>query len=642
MLRAICLNLKCYALLPLLLTASLATAQGPLLPADLLFLSLRDAAIKNNVGEVDRLAEQLPSGYPLASFAEYWKLKVRGTSVSDAAIKQFIARYEGQFVADRMRNDWLLMLGVRKEWAVFDEQLPMFALMDDPQVDCYAVASKASQAFTAKADARLVLLRNPAHTAGEGCMALLEIMHKTQQFSSADMWDVAHILAEGKRYRAAVQWAEIMNTNTQAVEKAMQEPNRSLAQAQPSKPLSQLALAAQARAGFWGKAVVMPHAAVQGAAACAQRLGNDCNSWFKPASVRVVLPENLQGLGSDSALEWAVRGALRTQDWPLVADLIQRLPKHLQHEPTWIYWHAKALVAMQQSELAKPLFEHIAGGWGFYGLLARETLGLPLTLPAPLEKPSEVSIQAVLGRDEILRMNTFYKLGLRWEGNREWNWMVRNLNDAQINVYGEVGRRLGHTDRMINVADRAKVQADFTQRFPLPFLKQAQPIADGLKLDSNWVYGLMRQESRFVSDIRSSVSARGLMQIMPATAAFVAKKINYPNYSVDRISELDVNLTLGHSYLAMVLGDLDNLPILATAAYNAGPSRAKTWRASLPSTVDGAIFAETIPFNETRSYVKNVLANAALYGAVTGNKPRPLSAWLGVVAPKAATPTDLP
>ena len=152
----------------------------------------------------------------------------------------------------------------------------------------------------------------------------------------------------------------------------------------------------------------------------------------------------------------------------------------------------------------------------------------------------------------------------------------------------------------------------------------------------------MRQESRFISDVRSSVSARGLMQIMPATAAFVAKKINYPNYSLERLIEPELNLTLGHHYLSMVLGELDNLPILATAAYNAGPSRAKNWRASLAQTVDGAIFAETIPFNETRGYVKQVFANAVLYGVVTGNKPRPLSQWLGTVTPKGVTPTTLP
>jgi soluble lytic murein transglycosylase len=641
MLRALPTTFKTFALLALFLTHSWVLAQTQTTAVDETFLALREATTRKKVADVDRLAAQIPASYPLYAFAEYWKLKVRQPEVSDAAIKSFLERYEGQFVADRLRNDWLLMLGKQGDWKQFNDQLPLFALADDPQVDCYAVASKAAQGVSVKADARQVLLRNPANAAGEGCMALAEMMHKTNQFSSNDLWDVAHILAEGKRFRAAIQLAEIMNANPNALDKAMQEPAKVLAQSNP-KPLTELAHAAQARAGFWGNAVVMPHAAVQGAAACAQRLANDCNSWFKPGGVLIKLPDNLQGLGSDNALEWAVRGALRAQDWPLVAELTQRLPSHLQQEPTWTYWQAKALTAVKQADLAKPLYERIATGWGFYGLLAREALGLPLTLPTPGEKPQEAAVAAVIARDEVLRMNTFFKLGLRWEGNREWNWMVRPIADAQVATYAEAGRRLGHIDRMINTSERGKAQPDFTQRFPMPFIKQAQPIADSLRLDTNWVYGLMRQESRFISDVRSSASARGLMQVMPATAAFVAKKINYPNYSLERISEPEVNLTLGHNYLAMVLADLDNLPILATAAYNAGPGRPRTWRASLARTVEGAIFAETIPFNETRGYVKNVLANAALYGVVTGNKPRPLSAWLGVVAPKGVTPTQLP
>jgi soluble lytic murein transglycosylase len=247
-----------------------------------------------------------------------------------------------------------------------------------------------------------------------------------------------------------------------------------------------------------------------------------------------------------------------------------------------------------------------------------------------------------MARDEVQRMSTFYALGLRWEGNREWNWMMRGLSDAQLNVYAEAGRRLGHLDRMINTADRSKVQHDFAQRFPMPHIETALPIAKSINMDTNWVYGLMRQESRFIMAVRSHVGAQGLMQLMPATASWVAKKINLTQFSPERVNEPEINLTLGQHYLSMVLGDLDQLPALATAAYNAGPGRPKAWRSTLPAAVEGAIFAETIPFNETRGYVKQVLANATIYGALTGNKPRALSQWLGTIAPKGVTPTVLP
>jgi soluble lytic murein transglycosylase len=624
-------------------------AQAGKSPYDDVFLALREGALKNNVAQVDKLAAQIPSQYPLHAFAEYWQLKVRQPDIGDNPIKAFMARYEGQFVADRLRNDWLLMLGRRGDWKQFDEQHPKFALADDPQVDCYALASQASQGIAVKAQSRDALLRNPAHTAGEGCMALVNLLQQTRQFNTIDLWDVAHVLAEGKRYSALLPLAGLINTSPKDLESAVQASNK--AGSHYSKPLTQLSHAAQARGGLLGYPTTSPHVAVQGAASCAQKMGNDCNQWFNG----VTLPATVQGLGSDAALEWSIRGALRAQDWALVAALCQRLPAYLQQDAAWTYWHAKALTQLKHADKAQPLYERIAGGWGFYNLLAREALGQP-TAPLPLAQlehsamngangangSNEADVNAVMRREEVQRMSTFYRLGLRWEGNREWNWMVRSVGDEQLATYAEAGRRLGHLDRMINTADRAKTGIDFKQRYPMPHIALAQPIADSLGLDTNWVYGLMRQESRFVVDVRSSVSARGLMQVMPATAAFVARKINLPGYTPDRISEPEVNLTLGHHYLAMVLSDLDHSPLLATAAYNAGPGRPRAWRATLNHSVEGAIFAETIPFNETRGYVKQVFANAVLYGAVTGNKPRSLSAWLGVVAPKGMTTTTLP
>lgn len=571
------------------------SAAAKLSAADDTFLALREAVTKNRFAEVDRLAAALPKSYPLYAFGQYWRLKIRQPDVSDAAIRSFISDYEGSFVADRLRNDWLLILAKRGDWQQFDAQHPLFALADDAQVDCYAIASKAAQGGDAKPmlpqQARNALLRSSTAARGAGCVALQEWMVSTRQFTEHDVQEVALVRSEGTR--------GALTGHTAA------------------------------------------HRAVQQAANCAQKLGNDCADYFKAQGKLIALPENLQGTGSDNTLEWALRGALRSQDWPLMAALTQRLPPHLQHSPTWTYWQARARAEIKQVDAAKALYEKIASGWGFYALLAREALKMPMNLP-PALTPSEADVVAVMNKPEILRMQTFYRLGLRWEGNREWNWMLRGLNDAQLSAHAEAGRRLGHYDRMVNTAERTKVQLDFSQRFPMPFFQEAQPIAERLKLDPNWVYGLIRQESRFIVEVRSHVGAQGLMQVMPKTAAWVAKKTGMQDYRPERVQEPATNLAIGQAYLAMVLADLDYLPILATAAYNAGPGRPKAWRASFAGPVEGAIFAETIPFNETRGYVKEVLANAALYGATTGHKARSLSSWLGTVTPKAVVASDLP
>ena len=188
-------------------------------------------------------------------------------------------------------------------------------------------------------------------------------------------------------------------------------------------------------------------------------------------------------------------------------------------------------------------------------------------------------------------------------------------------------------DRMVNTSDRTRDEVDFTQRFPAPFKETVRAATEQLGLDMAWTYGLVRQESRFVMNAQCSVGASGLMQVMPATAKYVARKIGLSEYRPGKINSLETNILLGTNYLNMVLNDLEGSQVLATAAYNAGPRRPKNWKTTLPRTVDGAIFAETIPFSETRDYVKNVMSNATYYAALFEGKPQSLKKRLGVVTP---------
>jgi soluble lytic murein transglycosylase len=159
-----------------------------------------------------------------------------------------------------------------------------------------------------------------------------------------------------------------------------------------------------------------------------------------------------------------------------------------------------------------------------------------------------------------------------------------------------------------------------------------RPAARNQSLDDAWVYGLMRQESRFITNARSSVGASGLMQLMPATARWVAKKIGLKDFHPGQVNDTETNLLLGTSYMRMVMESLDNHPVLASAGYNAGPGRARKWRADRP--LEGAVYAETIPFNETRDYVKKVMSNSIYYSALFDGKSKSLKSLLGVIEPR--------
>jgi soluble lytic murein transglycosylase len=182
-------------------------------------------------------------------------------------------------------------------------------------------------------------------------------------------------------------------------------------------------------------------------------------------------------------------------------------------------------------------------------------------------------------------------------------------------------------DRCINTSERTRAEIDIGQRFPMPLRKDVVARAGEIGLDPAYVYGLIRQESRFVMDARSNVGASGLMQIMPATARWTAKKIGLP-FTNDLLADRDTNLRLGTAYLKLVLDDFSGSQALAAAAYNAGPSRPRKWRDG--PVLEPAIWAENVPFPETRDYVKKVLSNASYYALqLNGQTPPSLTRRLG-------------
>jgi soluble lytic murein transglycosylase len=221
-------------------------------------------------------------------------------------------------------------------------------------------------------------------------------------------------------------------------------------------------------------------------------------------------------------------------------------------------------------------------------------------------------------------------LNLRTEAAREWAWAIRDFDDRRLLATAEVARRNGIYDRAIHTAEKTVQQHDFNLRFLAPHRDTLRGILKQQELDEAWVYGLIRQESRFIPDARSSAGAMGLMQLMPGTATWVAKRLGMKKYRNALATEVNTNLTLGTYYLKHVLTLFDNQPLLASAAYNAGPRRALQWRDEKP--MEGAIYAETIPFSETRDYVKKVMSNSMYYASTLGHQIKTLKQRLGIVA----------
>ncbi|HYM47091.1 MAG TPA: transglycosylase SLT domain-containing protein, partial [Burkholderiaceae bacterium] len=635
--------------------------------ADQAFLSARDAV---RIGNRERLAQSAArlADHPLAAYIEYWQLLGRiqsGEPKVAADVAQFMRRHADTYIADRLRFDVALALASRGDYAGLEREAVLLAWWtDDAQFRCYLALSKyrragAQQAENFAREARQ-LLANTKDSAGEGCLALTEALLADGRIS---VWDRVRALVEQNQLDTAKRiGARALDESGRPVdqkllmqaidrpasfltahERRLTEVQRELAMvavvrlardnpqdaAEYAGALN-LLLTPEQRGIVWGR---IGHMA-------ALRLMPEANEWYRRGGEHV-------GIGPDAArvdevLEWQVRSALRANDWKTVKTVIDRMPAALREDPAWIYWYARALRQAGRPVEADDLFARIAQQFHFYGQLAAEELEQAIVLPPRAEAPTPEEIAPFESNVGFVRAFKFYELGLRLEGNREWNWQMRGLSDRQLLAAAEFARKRGVLDRMISTSDRTKNEFDFEQRFPAPFRDSMIQYSAPLGLDENWIYGLIRQESRFITDARSSVGASGLMQLMPATARYVAKRLNVPNFTPARVNELDVNLQLGTGYLKMVLDDLDGSPMLATAAYNAGPSRPRAWRSSLTRPVEGAVFAETIPFNETRDYVKKVMSNSVYYAALFDNKAPSLKARLGTIAPKAAGTTELP
>ncbi|AQG99869.1 lytic transglycosylase [Burkholderia sp. KK1] len=616
-------------------------------PDDRIFLQLRDAARANDAGKAAALAAQIPN-YPAPSYLEYFTIKPQlfdsqghaRIDAPDAPVLSFLQRYDGQAIADRMRNDYLVVLGGRHDWKNFEQQYSRFVLNDDTQVKCYALEARLSRGENV-ADAARALLVEPKWY-GDGCVDLIGALAESGQFSSDDIWQQIRLAYEQNYTTTGSNIVEALGQEKPKgtlLDDAVNKPPLYLARGvMPNTPAHQLTLLAITRMARNDPAMA---AATFSSVAPSLTPIERATGWgtigYQAAIKRMPAASDWYRLSanaqlSNPAYEWRTRSALLAGDWNMVRWSIEQMPPTLRAQPAWVYWHGRALKQAGDAATANQEFQTIADQYNFYGQLALEELGQKITVP-PRTTVSDAEIAQMQSVPGFALSQRFYALNMRLEGNREWNWPLRTMTDRQLIAAAQYAKRIEMFDRTVNTADKTKAEHDFSLRYLSPFRDIVERDAQNTGLDIEWAYGLIRQESRFIINARSEVGAGGLMQLMPGTAQLVAKKIGLGPVSREQMNDINTNILLGTNYLSMIYNQFDNSPVLATAGYNAGPGRPKQWRQDLRAPVEGAIFAETIPFTETRDYVKNVLSNTVYYAALFEGRPQSLKTRLGYIAP---------
>ena len=612
-----------------------------------------------------RLASLLPQvqGHTLEPLAAYWELRSRLDTAGEGEIQAFLARYAGTYYEDRLRNDWLQLLGKRREWSTIAVEFPKYRMQDDREVRCYALAA---DAVLSKRDVAHDALRlwYAQRDADDGCTWLAEHLHSGKKINGVELWRKARIAMDANKPKAAKDAADIeaprlseqvtliFNDPAKYLDKRIVAVTRNrkelavlalirLAASDPDKAASLLdkrwGLMLSSEEKNWTWAVIGKQAAF--------RLQDNASEYF----AKVHRDSDL----NDELLMWKVRAALRSGQWRQVLSATEALSPEAQKDPAWVYWRARALLASASSDAqrqqAQELLRGIASVRGFYEQLALEELGQSITVPpAPMPLSATEKAQA-FANPGLQRALYAIQIGLRAEGNREWNYSTNlhtpgGMSDRELLAAADFACQRQVWDRCINTSDRTKGVTDFEQRFPMPLREIVLRRANGIGLDPAYVYGLIRQESRFIMDARSHVGASGLMQVMPATAKWTAKKIGLTGFSPEQITDKETNVAIGTGYLKLVLDDFGGSMPMAAAAYNAGPGRPRKWREG--PVLEGAIWAENVPFQETRDYVKKVLSNTTNYAALITGQPQSLKARLGNVGPRSASApaenTELP
>ena len=556
----------------------------------------------------------------LSDYSQYQSAIDAAKRGDDAWVQQFLSQASDSAMAENVRNEWLKTLGARGQWDLFRQEFSKLNAAGVAQeVQCYADLSSGN--YSKAAELVRVTGKLPA-----GCTRLVESAAASGRLNTNDAWRRVRGLLSNSQTTDARNLAAALGSPFEGGAQGATEYSllsvigkdaRKSASAAATLSDMESGLSSEQRSFAWG---VLGHYHAQ-----SQNMPTAL-SYYGRVSDRKQL--------TDEQLEWYARAALRLQRWDELASVIQHMPEKLQKDPTWQYWLGRSFAAQGKSSQAKEMYEKAAAsGRNFYAVMAGEELGRRINTRNNVSDADTRDVRRMSEDGAIKRALVLFKNSqsngdskMRRQAQAEWRFATRDFNEDNLLTAAQVAFDNQFYDMAINSADRTERKLNYKLRYPSPFKETTVRYAAQAGVDPAWVYGLIRQESRFVMGAQSSVGAQGLMQVMPATAREIAGKIGM---SSSELYTMDGNIRMGTWYMADAKRRLQNNEVMATAGYNAGPGRARNWQASSP--LEGAIYAETIPFTETRDYVKKVMTNATYYASLFNEPQTSLKQRMGTV-----------
>lgn len=610
-------------------TPSLCLASGQSDRA--LFLQAEAAFAKGKLTQYQNLKNRLKH-YPLYPYLEFTELNKQKTSVSLQKFKSFMAQYHDSPLATKLRTQWLQTKRQEEDWPGF---LQAYQKSTDLSLQCTALWAQLQTTTDKKSileQIQPVWLQGK--TVPNSCEPIFKAWENSPLLTRALLWQKIKLsIQEGnitlsralskklnKSEIALVELWIMVQNNPYLITESKYFPNAHPAYLEmivhgaceiaKKKPEMAIQLWQQINKKYpfterhWGLVV--------------RAIGLSFATQKHPEAEKWL--SKVPSIYTTKAVhEWRIRSILGKKDWHAMLHWFKSFPEELLKTEEWKYWHARALDNVGRTGESQALLSQLALTRSYYGFLASQQLLKPYFICDQKFLVSSLELQAIKTAPGVLRARELLALGRIQSALAEWRCTTRHMNDNKRHAAAKLALEWNLPNWSILALSNATNKNDLELRFPLIHTPKILTAAKHHQMDPAWIFAVARQESAFVADAKSPAGALGLMQLIPSTADMVAKRKQISLKNVQSIMDPHTNIQLGSGYLKMMLDTYKQNPVLATAAYNAGPGRVRKW---LPSQkMDADTWIETIPYKETREYVKNVMTYTAIYQQLLGKKP---------------------
>ena len=573
-----------------------------------------------------KLAGQLALGlenYPLYPYFHYYDLRRRLHHHPSDEVARFLTAYDNSYLSSRLREEWLTQLNRAKRWQAF---LDFYRPTDDVKLRCVHLEARIRSGLTdgVLADTRAIWLHGASLP--DECDPAFKRLYSSNLMGDDLLWQRIRLaMAKNNSGLARYLCGRLRDPRYQALHdlwtKAHANPRRALSRGHLDDDADTRAIMIHAvrrllratvesaerewmkiaaRLSFTSAEAGEVAAAIATAAAQTEHRR------------RIELLDAVPDISITPTVErYRLREGIAAKAWTQLARWTESSPSDGINALRWRYWHARALLELGQTEQAQIFLQELSHERDYYGFLASDYLGRDYTFNFVAIGAKQVETDALMAIPGIPRARELYLLERKFQARQEWAFELARLDRRQLEIAATIAANWNWPDHAIFALGRAKSYDDLELRFPLLHTTIAQAYAKRRKLEPARVMAIIRSESAFVSDARSGAGALGLMQLMPATARATAKRIGLKLGSAKQLYDPERNIALGTAYLEQMLRRFGDNFAMAAAAYNAGPHRVRQWRNARCTEAD--IWIDTIPFTETRRYVRRAFLYAAIY-----------------------------